>query len=252
MIKALILDDEVNCIDTISLILEKKFKNEIEIVGKCSTIDDALICMENKEPNVVFLDVEMPNGSGFDFLIKVKSHNFNLIFVTAHENYALKAIKFNAIDYILKPVNPIKLEIAVNKILQMPKDISSDTVPSIKNLLDNLRNLKSETKKIAIVGVKQTLFVEIKEIVRCEFNDPYTVVYLTGNRQHHSPKALKEFDEMLCDYNFMRVNPSELINLIHVKAYINGSGGYAIMSDGSKVEISRRRKTDFLSKTNDI
>jgi Response regulator of the LytR/AlgR family len=249
MIKALILDDEVNCIDTIELILQKKFSKEIDVVAKCTSIEEAIDCMDLYNPEIVFLDVEMPNGSGFDFLQNVRNHNFNVIFVTAHENYALKAIKFNAIDYILKPVNPVELEEAVLKIINKISQQQSGSFSEIKNLLDNLKNLKTETKKIAIIGVKQTIFAEIKEIIRCYYQEPYTVIHLVGDRVHHSPKSLKEFDEMLCDYNFMRVNPSDLINLMHVKAYINGTGGFAVMTDGSKVEISRRRKVEFMAKT---
>lgn len=249
MIKALILDDEVNCIDTLSIILERKFGNEIKVVAKCTSIQQAIECMELYNPQVVFLDVEMPTGTGFDFLLNIGKHNFHVVFITAHESYALKAIKFNAIDYILKPINLNELEAAVKKIMQKISTETIINVPEIGNLLDNLRNIKSDSKKIAIIGTKQTIFVEIKEIIRCEFDDPNTAVYLTDNRMHHSSKSLKDFDEMLAEYNFMRVNVSSIINLSHVKAYINGAGGYAVMSDGSKIEISRRRKADFLAST---
>ena len=115
---ALILDDEIDSIDTISLILEKKFNGLINIVAKCTNITDALRCMDLYHPEVVFLDIEVPNGTGFDFLANVQNHNFNVIFITAHESYALRAIKFNAIDYLLKPVNPIELEEAIKKIVR--------------------------------------------------------------------------------------------------------------------------------------
>lgn len=249
MIKALILDDEINCIDTLSLILERKFGAEIKVVAKCTSIPQAVECMELYEPQVVFLDVEMPNGTGFDFLLNMGKHNFYVVFITAHESYALKAIKFNAIDYILKPINLNELEAAVNKIMQKIQADVTINVPEIGNLLDNLRNLKSDTKKVALIGAKQTIFVEIKEIIRCEFTEINTAVYLTDNRVHFSPKPLKDFEEMLCEYNFMRVNVSSMINLNHVKAYINGAGGFAVMSDGSEIEISRRRRIEFLAKT---
>ena len=252
MIKALILDDEVNCIDTLSLILEKKFGNEIRVVAKCTSIPQAIECMELYNPQVVFLDVEMPSGTGFDFLLNFGKHNFHVVFITAHESYALKAIKFNAIDYILKPINLNELEAAVKKIMQRISSESVINVPEIGNLLDNLRNIKSDSKKVAITGAKQTIFVEIKEIIRCEFNESYTAVFLTDNRTFRSSKTLKDLDDMLSEYNFMRVNVSAIINLSHVKAYINGVGGYAVMSDGTEVEISRRRKADFLASTSKI
>ena len=249
MIKALILDDEINCIDTLSIILDRKFSNEIKVVAKCTSITQAIECMELYEPHVVFLDVEMPNGTGFDFLLNMKKHNFYVVFITAHESYALKAIKFNAIDYILKPINLNELEAAVNKIMQKIQADVIINVPEIGNLLDNLRNLKADTKKVALIGAKQTIFVKVKEIIRCEYNETNTTVFLTDNRVHHSPKTLKDFEEMLCDYNFMRTNVSSIINLSHVKAYINGNGGFAVMSDDSEVEISRRRRIEFLSRT---
>ncbi|WP_320054261.1 response regulator transcription factor [uncultured Acetobacteroides sp.] len=249
MIKALILDDEVNCIDTLSLILERKFGTEIRVVAKCTSIPQAMECMELYNPQVVFLDVEMPSGTGFDFLLNIGKHNFHVVFITAHESYALKAIKFNAIDYILKPINLNELEAAVKKIMQKLRTESIINVPEIGNLLDNLRNIKSDSKKVAITGAKQTIFAEIREIIRCEYDDTSTAVYLTDNRIFHSSKTLKDLDEMLSEYNCMRVNVSAIINISHVKAYINGTGGYAVMSDGSKVEISRRRKADFLEST---
>lgn len=252
MMNALILDDEIDCIDTISLILEKKFSATINIVAKCTNISDALKCMDQYHPEVVFLDIEVPNGSGFDFLMNVKNHNFNVVFITAHESYALKAIKFNAIDYLLKPVNPLELEEAIKKIVKKKETDNLSSLPEIKNLLDNLKNLKNDTKKIAIIGIKTTTFVEVREIIRCEYQESYTTVYLTNDQRQHSPKTLKDFEEMLSEFNFMRVNPSSLINLTHIKAYVNGGGGYAIMSDGSKVEISRRRRSEFLSRTSTL
>ncbi|TCN73267.1 LytR/AlgR family response regulator transcription factor [Acetobacteroides hydrogenigenes] len=252
MIKALILDDEINCIDTLSIILDRKFGDEIKVVAKCTSIQQAIDCMDLYNPQVVFLDVEMPNGTGFDFLLNVKKHNFHVVFITAHESYALKAIKFNAIDYILKPINLNELEVAVSKIMQKIKEDVIINVPEIGNLLDNLKTLKSDSRKVALIGNKQTIFVEIKEIIRFEFDETSTAIYLTGNRVHHSPKSLKDFEEMLYEYNFLRVNVSSIINLSHVKAYINGGGGFAIMSDDSKIEISRRRKNEFLTKTANI
>jgi Response regulator of the LytR/AlgR family len=252
MIKALILDDEINCIDTLSIILERKYATEIKVVAKCTSVAQAIECMELYNPQVVFLDVEMPNGTGFDFLLNMEKHNFHVVFITAHESYALKAIKFNAIDYILKPINIIELDIAVKKIMQRISSEAIINVPEIGNLLDNLRNLKSDSKKIAIIGSKQTTFVEIKEIIHCEFEEPNTAIYLTDNRVLYSPKTLKDFDDMLSEYSFMRINISSIINLNHVKAYINGIGGYAVMNDGSKIEVSRRRKADFLAKTEQL
>lgn len=252
MIKALILDDEENCIDIISLMLEKKFGDEVKVVAKCTDIEQAIECMELYNPQMVFLDVEMPRGTGFDFLLHTKTHHFHVVFITAHESYALKAIKFNAIDYILKPINLIEFEAAVNKILNRIKADISISVPEIGNLLDNLRNLNSDSKKVALIGPKLTTFVEVKEIIRCEYIDPSTVIYLTDDRVHFSTKPLKDFDEMLSDYNFMRVNASSVINLNHVKAYINGIGGFAAMSDGVQVEISRRRRLEFIDRTSKI
>jgi two-component system LytT family response regulator len=252
MIKALILDDEINCVDTLAIMLDRKFGEEIKVVAKCTTIPQAVECMELYNPQVVFLDIEMPQGTGFDFLLSVKKHNFHVVFITAHESYALKAIKFNAIDYILKPINLNELEAAVNKIMQKIKNDITINVPEINNLLDNLKNLKSDSKKVALIGSRQTIFAEVKEIIRCEYEEPNTTIHLTDSRVHFCPKPLKEFEEMLSEFNFMRVNVSSLINLSHVKAYINGPGGFAVMSDGSKVEVSRRRKIEFINRTSKI
>lgn len=250
---ALILDDEIDSIDTISLILEKKFNGLINIVAKCTNITDALRCMDLYHPEVVFLDIEVPNGTGFDFLANVQNHNFNVIFITAHESYALRAIKFNAIDYLLKPVNPIELEEAIKKIVRKKENDNLNSLPEIKNLLDNLKNLKNDLKKIAIIGAKTTSFVEVREIVHCEYHEFYTTVHLIDSQKQHCAKTMKDFEEMLSEFNFMRVSPSSLINLTHVKTYIGGGGvSYAIMTDGSKIEISRRRRAEFLARISSL
>lgn len=249
MIKVLILDDEINCNDTLELMIEKKFSDKLAVIATCTSVQAALEQMEISHPDVVFLDIEMPIGSGFDFLQNVKNHDFQVVFVTAHESYALRAIKFNAIDFLLKPINPVELELTVNKIIYKIEQEQISGMPEIKNLIENLKTLQSDSKKIALIGVKQTIFVEIKEIIRCEYKDPNSIVHLTNDRIHYSTRPLKEFEELLLDYNFVRVNPSSIINITHVKAYINGNGGFAIMSDGEKIEISRRKKGEFISKT---
>ena len=245
MIKAIIVDDELGARESLSKMIEKNCK-QIEVVAKVDSMLSAFEAITNKEPDLVFLDIEMPNGNAFDLLEKFKNINFNIIFTTAYDHYAIKAIKFSAIDYILKPIDPEELISAVKRFEEY-RGQKTTLDKQFKTLLSNVRP-ENKLKKVGIPDGDGLIFINLSDIIRCDSDGNYTFFILTTGKKIIASRTLGEYEQMFADDNFFRVHRSHLINLEHVKKYIKGEGGYVVMSDNSQVEVSRRNKTDFLEK----
>ncbi|MGZ4048595.1 MAG: LytR/AlgR family response regulator transcription factor [Bacteroidia bacterium] len=245
MIKAIIVDDELGARESLSKMLEKNCK-QIEIVAKVDSMLAAFEAITNKEPDLVFLDIEMPNGNAFDLLEKFKHINFNIIFTTAYDHYAIKAIKFSAVDYLLKPIDPEELILAVKRFEERTGGKKS-LDKQFKTLLSNVKP-ENKLKKVGIPDGDGLIFINLSDIVRCDSDGNYTFFILTNGKKIIASRTLGEYEQMFAEDNFFRIHRSHLINLEHVKKYIKGEGGYVIMSDNSQVEVSRRNKTDFLEK----
>jgi two-component system, LytTR family, response regulator len=245
MIKAIIVDDELGARESLSKMLEKNCK-QVEVVAKVDSMLAAFEAITNKEPDLVFLDIEMPNGNAFDLLEKFKTINFNIIFTTAYDHYAIKAIKFSAVDYILKPIDPEELIMAVKR-FEVKKNEAATLDKQFKTLLSNVKP-DNKLKKVGIPDGDGLLFINLSDIIRCDSDGNYTFFILASGKKIIASRTLGEYEQMFCDDNFFRIHRSHLINLEHVKKYIKGEGGYVVMSDGSQVEVSRRNKTDFLEK----
>ena len=245
MIKAIIVDDELGARESLSKMIEKNCK-QIEIVAKVDSLLAAFEAITNKEPDLVFLDIEMPNGNAFDLLEKFKTINFNIIFTTAYDHYAIKAIKFSAVDYLLKPIDPEELIQAVKRFEErIGKNASLDK--QFKTLLSNVRP-ENKLKKVGIPDGDGLIFINLSDIIRCDSDGNYTFFILTNGKKIIASRTLGEYEQMFAEDNFFRIHRSHLINLEHVKKYIKGEGGYVVMSDNSQVEVSRRNKNDFLEK----
>lgn len=245
MIKAIIVDDELGARESLSKMIEKNCK-QIEVVAKADSMLSAFEAITNKEPDLVFLDIEMPNGNAFDLLEKFKNINFNIIFTTAYDHYAIKAIKFSAIDYILKPIDPEELIGAVKRFEEY-RGQKTTLDKQFKTLLSNVRP-ENKLKKVGIPDGDGLIFINLSDIIRCDSDGNYTFFILTNGKKIIASRTLGEYEQMFTDDNFFRVHRSHLINLEHVKKYIKGEGGYVVMIDNSQVEVSRRNKTDFLEK----
>lgn len=245
MIKAIIVDDELGARESLSKMLEKNCK-QIEVVAKVDSMLSAFEAITNKEPDLVFLDIEMPNGNAFDLLEKFKNINFNIIFTTAYDHYAIKAIKFSAIDYILKPIDPEELVNAVKR-FEAQRGQKATLDKQYKTLLSNVRP-ENKLKKVGIPDGDGLVFINLSDIIRCDSDGNYTFFILTSGKKIIASRTLGEYEQMFADDNFFRIHRSHLINLEHVKKYIKGEGGYVVMTDNSQVEVSRRNKTDFLEK----
>ena len=242
MIRAIVIDDELESRNTIFNILNN-FCDNVSVVGQAENVADGIKIISNEKPDVIFLDIQMPDGSGFDLLEKITPIDFQVIFVTAYDQYALKAIKFSALDYILKPVDPQQLIDAVNKIKEPGADIGAIT----KKITTLLRN-KNGFERITLPTFEGFRFINLKDIVRCEADNNYTNFYLNSGEKILVTKTLKEYDECLSGLDFVRVHQSHLVNIKFVDRYIKGDGGTIVMVDGSQVDVSRRRKEEFLER----
>lgn len=242
MIRAIIIDDEFEGRNTIQNILNN-FCENISVVGQAENVEEGVNLILRENPDVVFLDIKMPDGTGFDLLGKLSDIDFQVIFVTAFDQYALKAIKFSALDYILKPVDPQQLIDAVNKIKEPAVNFEL-----ITNKISTLLRNKNGFERITLPTLEGFKFINIKDIVRCEADNNYTRFFLNSGDVILVTKTLKEYDETLSGMDFIRVHQSHLVNIKFVDRYLKGDGGTIVMADGSEVEVSRRRKEEFLNK----
>jgi two-component system LytT family response regulator len=249
MIKTLVVDDEKKARDILTGMLNTHCP-KIEVIGQADSVIAAEELIRSLKPDLVLLDIEMPFGNGFDLLDKTRDLNFEVIFITAFDHYAVKAIKFSAFDYLLKPIDIDELKTAIDRLIQNKKDENSFNV-KIENLLSEIK-ANSKPKRIAIPSMEGISIVNIDDIIRCEADTNYTRIFLINGDAILVSKTLKEYEDMLTEFHFVRVHHHNLININHVQKYIKGEGGYAIMSDGSSVEVSRRKKTEFIEKLSKI
>lgn len=246
MIKVIIIDDEQHCIDRLHELINKYFSKEIDIVGSFLSVDSGLQLINDLKPQLVFLDVQIGKQTGFDLLNQFSKIPFSVIFTTAYEQYAIKAFRFSALDYLLKPIDIDELKIAIEKFQN--NFIQSDIQSKFNVLYNNFKQIGFADRKIAVPTLSGIEFIPVSSIIRCESDINYTTLYLTEKTKLVVAKTLKEFEELLTDYNFFRVHNSHLINLSFIKAYNKGKGGTVQLIDGSEVEVSTRRKEAFISK----
>lgn len=249
-IKAVIIDDEQYCVDALRAMLDKKFP-EVEVLAGCNSVESGREAIEAYAPQLVFLDVEMPYQNGFELFRQMDKIKFEVIFTTAYEHYALKAIKFNALDYLLKPFSISELEEAIGKFRERTRNRHGNN-SSLDAFIYNLKTLNHANRKMAIPTVNGLIFVQVQDILRCESVGNYTRIYFTNKTTQVVSRSLKEFEYLLEEIGFFRVHHSHLINMQQLQSYIQGEGGFALMNDGTQVEVSRRRKAGFLKKASEI
>ena len=244
MIRAIIVDDERKARETLNKLI-KDYCGNVEIIAKVNSVDTAYDAIVEYKPQLVFLDVEMPGSNGFDLLERFDKVDFDVIFTTAYGHYAVKAIKFAALYYLLKPIEIHELKEAIFQVEQKltNRSLMDDRVMA---LLSNLQG--AQFQKVAIPDVEGVTFVDVNQICRCQADRNYSIIYLSDGTNITSTRTLKEYESLFSNHHFFRVHHSHLINLSFVKRYIKGDGGFVIMNDKSKVEVSRRRKNEFLEK----
>jgi two-component system LytT family response regulator len=238
--KAIIIDDEPKGRNILLQLISEHFSH-IKVVATAAGADEGIMRIETHKPDVVFLDVEMPGKNAFDMLKELGPIDFKIIFVSAHNHYALNAIKLSALDFLLKPVDLEDLSRAIDR-LSTGSYASKQQVP---HLLQQVQQPKGKLGKIAVSSVNTIEFANISDIIYCKADNVYTEVFLLNNTLI-STKSLKEFEDLLTPHLFFRIHHSYLINLNHVKKYIKGEGGSVIMMNDKEIEVSRRRKGAFL------
>jgi two-component system LytT family response regulator len=243
MIRSIIVDDEPDAVKFIRSLVEE-YCDEVAVVDTAGNAAEGVKKIQEHKPDLVFLDVEMPHGSGFDLLASFPKKSFDVIFITAFNHYAIRAIKFSAVDYILKPININEFVSAVRKVKDRRSDRSYENV-DYQKLLENLRT--GQPSKLAIPTSEGMEYLATKEIIRIEADRSYSWFYLKDGKKHLVSRNLKEYQELLGDQDFFRPHNSHLINLHHVSKYIRQEGGYIIMSDESSVPLSRGKKDLFLT-----
>lgn len=243
---AVIVDDEPKNIKILRTLLEE-FCPEVQIVGEATSAESAIPVLSSEQPQLVFLDIEMPRGNAFDLLDKVKPVNFEIIFITAFNEYSLRAFKYSALDYLLKPVNIEELTAAVAR---ASTRIGHKIVNSqINNLFGNIKEGQPLLQKIALPEKDGSLvFVELNQILRFEAKRGYTLIYISQTVFYISARPIKEFEEILPETIFFRIHNSHIVNLSKVKKYHKGRGGEVEMEDGTYIEVATRRKEEFLKK----
>jgi len=243
MMKAIIVDDEPYCCETIATLLEDN--DEVEIVTECYNGIDALEAIRKYNPGLVFLDVEMPKMNGFEMLQQLPSVNFEIIFTTSYDRYALKAIRFSAIDYLLKPIDEEELKNAVQKVIRRSQKPIAE---QLEILMQKIHHPSTPVRKIAMPTMEGFQMIMIDFIISCEADSNYTTLHLKNNKKMVVCRNLKDIEEMLEDHSFTRVHRCYVVNLNEVEKFVKGEGGYLIMSDGSSIDVSRNKKELLLKR----
>jgi two-component system LytT family response regulator len=238
-LNAILVDDEENNILNLQELL-KEYCPEVEVLDTARSAMEAFCKIKEQQPDLIFLDVEMPGGSGFDLLAKLAPVKAAVIFITAYDRYAIRAFRFSAVDYLLKPINIFDLQAAVQKVIQQKTANTADE--GIDNLLQHHLNPKNAVKKIALPTADQLVYVPVDQILRCEGDNNYTHFYLLDGTHMLVTRTLKEYEELLTCYGFVRSHQSHLVNLQCVKKYVKRDGGYLVMQDDTRVNISRSKK----------
>lgn len=248
--KAILVDDEPDGIRTLRRLLELNCP-EVEIAAICYDVLSAKQRVEEIQPDVVFLDIRMPGKSGFDMLAELPGKNFEVIFVTAHNEYMLQALQFSAVDYLMKPVDEDRLIEAVQRVqarLQLEQNSGRDDA-----LLHNIKKAGFPLEmRLCLPTQKGFTILKLEEIVYCEAQRSYTIFRLVNDKTILISKPLFDYERLLSDTVFLRIHKSFLINLLHVKEYIRGEGGTVIMTTGTEIEVSRRKKEQFLIKIKEV
>ena len=241
MIKAIIVDDEKNAVENLKMILEKRFPNEIAVVASANGVDQAYDLFLKLSPDLIFLDIEMPSKNGFELLKMLNYYDFEIIFVTAFSQYGIDAVKFSALDYVLKPIDFTELEVSIQK---AKKRISEKKVnKSLENLVEYLKHENDKSNhKIAISSLKEIHFVAVNEIIRCESSNSYTTIVLENQEQIVSTTSLFEYQSLLEKYGFIRCHQSHLVNKNFVKSIKKSEGSILLLTNNDEIPMSRDKK----------
>lgn len=238
MIKAIIIDDEHHSCDALKMLLDKCCP-QVQVAAISHSANEGLKKINDLTPDLIFLDIEMPYMNGFQMLEQLSTIDFEIIFTTSYDQYAITAFKFSALDYLLKPVDRLELEKAVQKV---SKKINPVISQQLEILLQKINQPSMPVQRIALPTMQGLEFVPVESIISCSSSNNYTEFFLTGKKRLLVSRTLKETEDMLADHAFLRVHHSHIVNLNAITRYVRGEGGYLVMADGSSVDVSRSRK----------
>ncbi len=243
VIKAVIIEDEINGLNNLKSLLAEHCE-EVEIIGTAGSVEEGYKLLSNSriKPDVAFLDISLPDGLVFQLLNRLKPVSFDVIFVTAYEDYAIKACEYSSIGYVMKPIDPDTLVEAVERI----HPDKQNEIDKRLDIFQNYMNNPNAFTKMSISALDGIYFVNIKDVVRFEAEDNYTHIFLNGGEKITASKTIKAYEDMLVPFNFYRVHKRHVINLNFMRKFVKGDGGYLIMDDDIKIEVSRRRRPAFM------
>ncbi|GHN02194.1 DNA-binding response regulator [Cytophagales bacterium WSM2-2] len=239
--KAILVDDERNSLEMLEWMISKNCP-EIEIIAMCDSPLDGVEKIKTLKPDLIFLDIEMPQLNGFGLLEKLGKHDSEVIFTTAYDQFAIKAFKVCALDYLLKPIDPEDLKTAVSK---AGNKKNRNTSEQLEELLSYVKQEKPKAKRIALTTIDHLIFIDTDRIIYCESDSNYTIVFLTQGEKVVVSKTLKDVEEILEGSDFYRIHASYLINMKHIAKFTRGDGGYVVMTNNQHITVSRKKKDDF-------
>jgi two-component system, LytTR family, response regulator len=243
MLRTVIIDDEYHIRDTLINMLELNCPDEVKVVGQASGVASGIKSIKALQPELVLLDIQMKDGTGFDLLQRLPDFNFKVIFITAYDQYALQAFRFSAVDYLLKPVNPEQLTEAIHRAGNL---IHEQFTRQLKVLEENLRSASYKSKKIILRTTESIHLLEVGNIICCDSNNSYTTIHTVEGEKIIVSRTLKEFEKMLADCGFYRVHKSYLINLHHIKRFDRQDGGYIVLTNDLKIPVASRKRDEML------
>ena len=243
MIKAIIVDDEKNSREVIAELISECF-DEIKVVAQGEDVKTSVKAIKKHTPTLLFLDVDLPDGTGFDILKQIDYSKMKVVFITAHQEYAIKAIKFSAFDFILKPFNTGELIKTVRKVLD--EETAANNSLRFESILSNFGNSLPELKKIVLKTADRIYLVNVKDIVRCEAENNYTNFYLGNGNKIMVSKTIKIYETLLAEHEFLRVHQSHLVNLNYIQHFDKPDGGMLVLSDNSTIPVSHQKRSILL------
>jgi two-component system LytT family response regulator len=245
LIRAILIDDEIDSNRILQTLLEN-YCTQVKVVGTADGVETGAALIMDCRPDLVFMDIEMNQGNAFDLLNRLGLIQFHVIFVTAFDNHAVRAFKYNAIDYLLKPVNIRELRGAVERLAG--KYMENNMLERVKGLLETMRSVDSAERKMAVPTPDGLYFILVREIVRLEAKGVYTIIYLYDGTKVDTTMGIKEYEDLLPDSIFFRIHHSHIINLNKIKSYQKGRGGFVTMDDESLIEVASRRREVFMQR----
>ncbi|MDA3906271.1 MAG: LytTR family DNA-binding domain-containing protein [Bacteroidales bacterium] len=244
-IKTLLLDDDQQILLILENLMTIQFPN-IQVIGKAKTVKEGIQLIDTLKPDLIFLDIEFPDGDGFTILDAVSYTNFETIFISSHEQFAMKAFEYSALHYLRKPIVPAEVNDALSRF-----NVSSDEATITTQITKVKDALTDREPKLIIPTTEGLDLIKIKDIKRCEASDVYTIFHMVDGKKYMASKSLNNYEKLLSDMHFFRIHSKHLVNMQFIVQYIKGKGGYVVLEQGDELEVSVRKKMDFMNRLKD-